>query len=270
VVVLDAIQFNDVTVTYRASSGGAHTVLRNFDLRVRNTEFLSIVGPSGCGKSTLLRLAAQLIQPTSGTLEIQGDADLRGFSKVAIVFQRPNLLRWLSVLDNVLYPVRVLRRVTAADRDRALALLETVGLTRFANGMPEELSGGMQQRAAICRALVLDPQILLMDEPFSALDALTREEMQFELRRIHEATLKTTLFVTHSVNEAVLLSDRIAVMSSDGGKLHDICDINLRERSEDSLTSEEFGVYAKRIRDGIYGRPRTAKSAPQLETEASP
>jgi len=244
-----AIRFDHVTLQY-----GTHTVLRDFDLSVRDQEFVSLVGPSGCGKSTVLRLAAQLIAPTAGSVSIGGAAGRRGFERVAIVFQRPNLLPWKDVISNVLYPVTVLRRPTAGDRDRARSLLDMVGLGKWAESMPDELSGGMQQRVAICRALILDPRILLMDEPFSALDALTREEIQFELRRMHEATRKTTLFVTHAVSEAVMLSDRIAVMSSDAGRLRDLCTIELPDRSENATASEQFHAYSKRIRDGIYGR----------------
>ncbi|MDF2114442.1 ABC transporter ATP-binding protein [Roseiarcaceae bacterium H3SJ34-1] len=258
---MDAIRFNDVTVQYRTRRGGAHTALKNFDLAVRDQEFISLVGPSGCGKSTVLRAAARLIAPTSGSIALEGERTLRGFERVAIVFQRPNLLPWLNVLDNILYPVRVLRRVSQEDRARASALLKMVGLTDASQRAPEELSGGMQQRVAICRALVLNPKILLMDEPFSALDALTREEIQFELRRIHEATRMTTLFVTHSVSEAVLLSDRIAIMSSAVGKAPILCQIELNERSEDVLTTEKFTTYARRVRNGIYGRSDAAVAA---------
>jgi NitT/TauT family transport system ATP-binding protein len=134
-----------------------------------------------------------------------------------------------------------------------MSLLDLVGMTKWFRSAADELSGGMQQRVAICRALVLDPAILLMDEPFSALDALTREELQVELRRLHQSTRKTTLFITHSVNEAIFLSDRIAVMSTDRGRLRDVCDIEFEDRNEDVTSLPAFHVYARRIKDGIYG-----------------
>lgn len=249
-----AIKFDKVTLRYRTPDNAGHTVLRDFDLTVGDEEFVSLVGPSGCGKSTVLRLAAQLVAPTAGTVSVEGITGRKGFERVAIIFQRPNLLPWKDVLGNVLYPVSVLRRPTSADRQRAMALLDMVGIGKWADRAPEELSGGMQQRVAICRALILDPKILLMDEPFSALDALTREEIQLELRKIHETTRKTTLFVTHSVSEAVLLSDRIAVMSLDAGRLRDLCRIELASRSVAATATEQFNVYANRIRNGIYGR----------------
>jgi NitT/TauT family transport system ATP-binding protein len=249
----EAIKFESLTVRY-STKAGVHTVLENFDLAVRDQEFLSLVGPSGCGKSTVLRLAAGLIRPAAGKVSLPEVRNRHGFEKVAIVFQRPNLLPWLNVLSNVLYPVRVLRRIRQEDTDRAMSLLELVGMAKWFRSAPDELSGGMQQRVAICRALVLDPAILLMDEPFSALDALTREEIQFELRKIHQSTRKTTLFVTHSVNEAIFLSDRIAVMSTDRGRLRDLCNIELTDRNEEVTSLPAFHAYAKRIRDGIYAR----------------
>jgi len=267
--VPEAVGFENITVRY-AMRDGQHTVLEHFDLHMREGEFLSLVGPSGCGKSTVLRIAAGLLTPSAGRMTLPEVRNRRGFEKVAIVFQRPNLLPWLNVLSNVLYPVRVIRRVTRADTDRAMSLLETVGMTRWARSAPDELSGGMQQRVAICRALILDPAILLMDEPFSALDALTREEIQLELLAMHQATRKTTLFVTHSVNEAVLLSDRVAVMSSNKGRLRDLCEIELPERNEEATALPTFHTYAKRIRDGIYGRGAPAAIGEPVLAEQHP
>ena len=265
----EAIKFEDVTVRYKTKAG-IHTVLEHFNLAVREQEFLSLVGPSGCGKSTVLRLAAGLIRPAAGRVILPELRNRHGFEKVAIVFQRPNLLPWLNVLSNILYPVRVLRRVRPEDTDRAMSLLELVGMAKWFRSAPDELSGGMQQRVAICRALILDPAILLMDEPFSALDALTREEMQFELRKIHQSTRKTTLFVTHSVNEAVFLSDRIAVMSTDRGRLRDLCDIALSDRNEEVTALPAFHSYSKRIRDGIYGRDTQTGMGRISSVEARP
>ena len=253
----EAIRFDDVTVRY-TTKAGTHTVLDSFGLVVHDQEFLSLVGPSGCGKSTVLRLAAGLMRPAAGKVVISEAPDRRGFERIAIVFQRPNLLPWLNVPSNILYPVRVLRRARPDDIDRAMSLLDLVGMSKWSRSAPDELSGGMQQRVAICRALILDPEILLMDEPFSALDALTREELQVELRRLHQSTRKTTLFVTHSVTEAIFLSNRIAVMSTDRGRLRDLCDIAFENRNDDVTSLPAFHDYAKRIKDGIYGRESDA------------
>jgi NitT/TauT family transport system ATP-binding protein len=251
-----AITLEGVRQVFTSRDGSKLLALDRIDLKVAPREFLSLVGPSGCGKSTLLRLVAGLIRPTEGVLRVEGGAAARGFRHLGLVFQRPNLLPWLTVLDNVLYPVRIgLKHVDAEHRERAMALLDKVGLLQSAIQLPDELSGGMQQRAALCRGLILDPPILLMDEPFSALDALTREELQLELLRLQEATDKTVLFVTHSVNEAVLLSSRVAVMSPRPGRIIDLFDVTLaRPRRPDVVESPEFLSFAKRIRRGIYGR----------------
>lgn len=249
----EAITFRDVMLRYPVGKG-FYTVLEGFDMSIRKGEFLSLVGPSGCGKSTVLRLAAGLIPPSNGSIAMDRNQELRGFARVAMVFQRPNLLVWRNVLSNVLYPVGVQRRVTQADTERAMGLLQMVGMADWARRMPDELSGGMQQRVAICRALILDPEILLMDEPFSALDALTREELQFELRRMHDAHKRTTIFVTHSVGEAVLLSDRIAVMSKNRGQLRDLCEVDLPMRNDETASLPAYHEYSRRIRAGIYAK----------------
>ena len=180
-------------------------------------EFVCLVGPSGCGKSTLLRLVAGLVAPTGGTVSIGGTAVTEPRDDTGIVFQAPTLLPWASILDNVLFPLDMMGKLDAAGRERARDLLALVGLAGFEGKYPRELSGGMQQRAGICRALVHDPDILLMDEPFGALDALTREELTIELMRIWQERPKTILFVTHSIPEAVLLADRVVVMSAAAG-----------------------------------------------------
>jgi NitT/TauT family transport system ATP-binding protein len=256
-----AIRFEKVTVRYPAQAGREVVAVEGFSLDVLRHEFLSLVGPSGCGKSTVLRLAARLISPSAGRIAIQGNATVRSFRDVAVVFQRPNLLPWLNVLDNILYPARVLQRITEAERERAFALLKLVRLQDAADRMPDELSGGMQQRVSLCRALVLDPEILLMDEPFSALDALTREDLQYELLRVHRQTRKTILFVTHSVDEAAFLSDRVAIMAAHPGRLHDLFAVDLAERSEETRTTEAFMEYARRIRKGIHHPPKDAPEA---------
>lgn len=246
------IDIEGVSVAFDSRDGGRVTALSSLHLSIHTGEILSLVGPSGCGKSTTLRLIAGLQKPSEGTLVIHGGAQQRGFSETAIVFQKPTLLPWLNVLSNILYPVRVLRRVTAADRSRAMDLLALVGLADAATRMPQELSGGMQQRVAICRSLILDPKILLMDEPFGALDALTREDLQLDLLRIHAQTGKTVLLVTHSISEAVLLSDRVAVMSARPGRMRDLLVIDIpKPRSHTTVSEPNFIAYAQTIRDQI-------------------
>ncbi|WP_068115819.1 ABC transporter ATP-binding protein [Tropicimonas marinistellae] len=248
------IELAHAGVTFQSRTGDALVAVEDFNLRIQDGEIVSLVGPSGCGKSTVLRMLAGLQQPTTGDIWIGGGRQRRGFSEVAIVFQRPTLLPWLSVLKNVLYPVRALRRTTAADRSRAQELLEVVGLGDMGARMPHELSGGMQQRASIARSLILDPKILLMDEPFGALDALTREDLQLDLLDIHASTGKTILLVTHSINEAVLLSDRVAVMSTRPGRLQELISIDIpTPRSHETPAHPAFHHYAGRIRDDIFG-----------------
>jgi len=251
-----AIQFEQVSVAFQSRDGTHVTALDGFDLAVAEHDFVSLVGPSGCGKSTALRLVAGLVAPTQGRMKVNVAAGLHGFARVAVVFQRPNLLPWKTILDNVLYPATLVAANRLAElRSKAQDLLGMVGLAGFAMAYPDELSGGMQQRAAICRALLLDPSILLMDEPFSALDALTREEMQFELRRIHQLTGKTILFVTHSITEAVLLSDRVVIMAPRPGRMKNSFPIELpAERTTETLRAPLFADYAQRVRDGIYGK----------------
>ena len=250
------IRFDDVSVEFPTRQGPPVLALDRFALSVNEGEFVALVGPSGCGKSTALRLVAGLNMATRGDVELVGGGDRRGFSRVAMVFQAPNLLPWKTVIENILYPVRFGSPDAAVDyRAKARELLSMVGLDGFGNAYPGELSGGMQQRAAICRALVLDPKILLMDEPFSALDALTREELQFELRRIHQHTGKTILFVTHSITEAVLLADRIVVMAPRPGRLKDSFEVDLPpQRDPATLHHPAFAACADRVREGIYGK----------------
>lgn len=228
--------------------------LQEVSLAIERNEFVSIVGPSGCGKSTLLRLIAGLIGPSSGQVGIDGVAVDGPRRDVGVVFQAPTLLPWANVLDNVLFPLKILHRLAPHSPARARALLHLVGLSDFERKMPSELSGGMQQRASICRALITDPDILLMDEPFGALDALTREEMSLELLRIWQEQPKTIFFVTHSVPEAVLLADRVCVMTARPGRIIEIIDVPLaRPRSYEQESLQEFQNCAKRIRQHIFG-----------------
>ncbi|RZL92759.1 MAG: ABC transporter ATP-binding protein [Variovorax sp.] len=215
-------------------------------------DMVSLVGPSGCGKSTLLKILAGLHGHDGGTLEIGGPAGT-GFNvgrDVGMVFQQPVLLKWRTVLDNVLLPADILGLDRKAATARAHALLEMVGLTGNADKMPYELSGGMQQRAAIARALIHDPKLVLMDEPFGALDALTREKMNLEMLRIWEETRKTFVVVTHSIQEAVFLGSHCAVLTAGPARMADFFAIDLPEpRRLHIKTSAEFGAYVRRIYD---------------------
>ena len=245
-----------VAKVFETGAAERFTALDDVDLTIEQGEFVFLLGPSGCGKSTLLRLVAGLDNPTRGDIRVGGDRVRVGFDRIGMVFQQPVLLPWLSILDNVLYPARVLsRRLADEKRGEALRLLEMVGLTRVADQPPSSLSGGMQQRAAICRSLILDPELLLMDEPFSALDAMTREELQIELLRIHAGSGKTIVFVTHSIPEAVLMSSRIVVMATSPGRIAEVLETDLPyPRTLDTLRLDRAGQLDVRIRALIHGR----------------
>ncbi|MCF1460714.1 MULTISPECIES: ABC transporter ATP-binding protein [Rhizobium/Agrobacterium group] len=216
-MTMPAIRFDRLGQVFSTRSGQTEA-LRDVSFEVARHEFLAILGPSGCGKSTLLRMIAGLLAPSSGSLQVFGHPVTEPRDDIGIVFQKPTLLPWATVEDNVLFPARHKRgRVSAEERQRAGELLRMVGLEGFASRLPDELSGGMQQRVGIARALLMDPDILLMDEPFSALDALTREVMGFDLLRIFTERPKTVVFITHSVNEAALLADRVLVMTGRPG-----------------------------------------------------
>jgi len=248
------ISLNRVTRIFNSRDGDQVTALQDVSLKIGRNEFITLVGPSGCGKSTLLRIVAGLILPTAGRASIGGAEITEPRSETGIVFQAPTLLPWASVLDNVLFPLRMMHRIDSTSTDKAMALLKLVGLQGFESKSPRELSGGMQQRVAICRALVHDPDILLMDEPFGALDALTREEMTMELLRIWSERPKTVLFVTHSITEAVVLADRVVVMSPRPGRIAEILDIGLpRPRSFETEATPEFHEASQLIRKLIFG-----------------
>ena len=260
-----ALALDGVWQAFESNDGAEVLALRDVSLEVGTGEFVSLVGPSGCGKSTALRLITGLVAPTRGSAAIHGRPVRERLDHVGMVCQKATLLHWLTIEDNVLLPVRVRRgRIGQDDRRRARALLEATGLGQFASKMPHELSGGMQQRAAICRALVQDPDILLMDEPFGALDALTREQMCFDLLRLWTERRKTIVFVTHSIPEAVLLSDRVVVMSPRPGRIESIVPVPLpRPRTLDSMALPEFQACTQAIRRIIYGHDteRAARSA---------
>jgi NitT/TauT family transport system ATP-binding protein len=216
---------------------------------VRREEFFSILGPSGCGKSTLLLLIAGLLEPSAGELVVGGGPLDGTYPDAALVFQQDILLEWRTILDNVMLPVELRRLDRNTYRQRALELLAAVGLQGFEPRFPYQLSGGMRQRAALCRALIRDLPLLLMDEPFGALDALSREEHQLMLHDIWLQHRKTVVFVTHDIREAILLSDRVAVMSPRPGTLEEIVPIDLpRPRTRELTESAEFNHYVGRIR----------------------
>ena len=217
---------------------------------------MTLVGRSGCGKSTLLRIVAGLIAPSSGTVAIAGRRVSGARRDVSLVFQRPALLPWRNVIDNVLLPVEILRLPKRDYRPVAADLLALVGLEGFERRYPYELSGGMQQRVALCRALIQDPQVLLMDEPFAALDALTREEMSLELQRIWSEHKKTIVFVTHSIQEAVLLADRVVAMSPRPGRIVRTVEVRLpRPRSLGSSgDTEELARASAEVHDVLFAR----------------
>jgi NitT/TauT family transport system ATP-binding protein len=251
-----AVDLKRVTHTFRSSDRSTVTALSEVDLEVRRTEFVSIIGPSGCGKSTILRLVSGLLMPSSGSVSVFGLPVTEPRDDIALVFQRPTLLPWLSVVDNVTFPEKhKTGRVSKETAAAALELLEIVGLQEFLRKKPSELSGGMQQRVAIARALLQDPDILLMDEPFSALDALTRDELSVELLEILVRRPKTVVFVTHSIQEALLLSDRIVVMSARPGRVTETIPVPLpRPRGLDSMLDPLFSALASEIRSKVFTR----------------
>jgi NitT/TauT family transport system ATP-binding protein len=220
------IKLTGVSRSFR-SREGAVEALRDITLQVADGEFVAVVGRSGCGKSTLLRLIAGLLPPSAGRVEVGSEPVVKPRRDVAMMFQRPALLPWRSVLDNVLLPVQIFGWRRAEYLDRANQLLELTGLTGFEKRLPHELSGGMQQRVALCRALIGKPRVMLMDEPFSALDPLIREELSVELQRIHMEQEATTVFVTHSIDEAVLLADRVVVLSPRPGQVREIIEVKI-------------------------------------------
>ena len=218
------IRLTGVSRTFTGRSGTVEA-LRGIDLEVGDGEFVAVLGRSGCGKSTLLRLIAGLLPVSAGEVRVSGERVTKPRRDIAMMFQKPALLPWRSVLDNVLLPVQIFGDKKAAHRDRAHQLLAMTGLTGFEKRLPHELSGGMQQRVALCRSLIASPRVMLMDEPFSALDALTREELSGELQRVHMELGTTIVFVTHSIDEAVLLADRVVVLSPRPGRIREIIDV---------------------------------------------
>jgi len=271
------IRLDHVEKTYRTRRGDLVHAVDDVTLDVGENEFVSVVGTSGCGKSTLLKLVAGLVPATRGAVHVRDHLVREPFPDVGFVFQQPVLLPWRSVLDNVLFSVEMLGLDPRQYRKPAADLLELTGLSGFESKYPRELSGGMQQRVAICRALLPDPSLLLMDEPFGALDAMTREEMGLELLRIWEERRKTILFVTHSIPEAILLADRVVVMTPRPGRIARVLDIDLpRPRTMDLEFDRRFKTYSDDLRSLIFaGRVAVRREAvptaePSLKSEERP
>lgn len=223
-------------------------------MSVNPGEFVSIVGPSGCGKSTVIRMLDGIVTPTSGTIKIDGvdfskrKIDQETLKKIGFIFQEPNLLPWLTIQKNVELPLRVMHMESEENKQRAIDLIEMVGLKKHAASYPVEVSGGMTQRAGVIRAMVHNPEILLMDEPFGALDNITREQLNLELLEIWRETHKTIIFITHNVEEAVLLSSRVYVMATDPGRLIDVVEIDLpRPRTLEMISDRKFIEYTNKL-----------------------
>ena len=251
-----AIAVANVDVTY--GIGGAEPVkaLSGINLEVPDGAFVSLVGPSGCGKSTLLKVVADLMAPTRGSVTVGGSPprNLRHAGRIGLVFQQANLMPWLKVEDNIALLRNLVAGRGAARADTSIAeLVRTVGLAGFEAKYPHQLSGGMQQRVALARALALDPAVLLMDEPFAALDEITRDRMAFELMRLWHHYRKTVLFVTHSLAEAVFLSDRVVLMSARPGRIHQVFEVDLpRPRDRETRLSDRFHQIVSDLNSELY------------------
>ncbi len=242
------ISLHNVRKVYRTRDQEVLAV-SDVTMEVNDGEFVSLVGPSGCGKTTVLKILADLHKADGGTIQIgSNEVPFVPGCDIGMVFQQALLLKWRKIIDNVLLPAEILGLPVKASRERALDLLEMVGLAGFADRYPYELSGGMQQRASIARALIHDPKLVLMDEPFGALDALTREKMNLELLRIWQESRKTIIFVTHSIQEAVLLGSHCAVLTAGPARMAEFFPIELPyPRTLEMKTGEAFGAYTRRI-----------------------
>ena len=260
-----------VAKTWAGLDGVATEALRGVDLDITTGEFVSLIGPSGCGKSTLLRAIADLVRVSDGEIEVNGKppSQARLDHDYGMVFQAPVLFDWRTVEENVRLPLEVLGRPKAWSTQRTRAMLELVELEAFARHRPYELSGGMQQRVAIARALSFEPRILLMDEPFGALDEMTRERLNEELLRIWERTGTTIVFVTHSIPEAVYLSSRVVVMSARPGRIVGSVDVDLpRPRTDGTRETERFFGLVTAVRELLRsggGMPATAGEPPEAD-----
>lgn len=250
------IQVKDLGVSFKDNAGNDVQALTGVNLDIYKGEFISLLGPSGCGKTTLLRSIADLQEPTEGTVRISGKTpkEIRMEQKFGFVFQQPVLLDWRTVKKNVELPLEIMYYSKEDRSKRADEMLEMVGLKEFRNHFPNQLSGGMQQRANIARAFALRPEILLMDEPFSALDEFTKEKLHEDLLRIWRQTNKTVIFVTHNIQEAVFLSDRICVLSPHPGRLSAVVDVDLpRPRTLDMKDTPHFNELVAKVRNSFEG-----------------
>lgn len=246
-----AIEIDAVSQRFSVANGIVHA-LDGIQLAIGDGEFVSIVGPSGCGKSTIMRIVAGLIEPSAGSVRVFGETVDGPAANVGIVFQKATLLPWRSTIDNILLQIEMRDLPRAGYEARLRELVALTGLSGFEGALPHELSGGMQQRVALCRALIHDPAILLMDEPFGALDAMTRESMNLELQRVWMESRKSVLFITHSIAEAVFLSDRVVVMTARPGRIADVIPIDLpRPRRFDMMGHPSFVAAAERVRQNL-------------------
>jgi NitT/TauT family transport system ATP-binding protein len=267
--VTDAVELAGVTKVFNRGRPDEVSALTAIDLTVDSGQFVSLIGPSGCGKSTLLRLVADLIAPTAGTVTVAGKAarQARLDREYGIVFQQAGLFEWRTVRRNVELPLELRGTGRRERRDRADEMLDLVGLRDFAGHYPAQLSGGMQQRVAIARALAVHPPLLLMDEPFGALDEMTRERLQDELLRICARTGTSTIFVTHSIPEAVYLSDRVVVMSARPGRITEIVPVDLGPRGEATRQSPGFFTGITKVRKALRGDQAPASVPAQVVAE---
>lgn len=250
------VQLHSINRRFKTPTGQVVTALQGIDLDIYPGEFVSLIGPSGCGKSTLLRIVADLLQPSDGTVTINGKSahDARLARDYGVVFQTPVLYDWRSVLKNVELPLEIMKQPAHVRTQRAREMLELVELSEFAHHYPWQLSGGMQQRVAIARALTFEPALLLMDEPFGALDEMTRERMNIELLKIWNKTKNTVLFITHSIQEAVYLSSRVVIMAARPGRIVKDVAIELPyPRDPDIRDTEPFFHLVSEVRAGLRG-----------------
>ncbi len=259
---LPAVQVRAATKVYNHGAEDEVVALQDIDLDVPEGEVVALLGPSGCGKSTLLNMVGGLVTTTEGEIRVAGSLVTDPSPAIGMMFQRPVLLPWLKVIDNVLLPLKVQGAESEHSQDKANSLIELVGLAGFAERYPSELSGGMQQRVAICRMLIAEPQVLLLDEPFGALDELTREFMDVELRQIITSQGRSAILVTHSPLEAVFMADRVDVMTPRPGRVAGRVEIELgADRSSDLFASDELIAYVRKVRDLIEDAHAEEESA---------
>jgi NitT/TauT family transport system ATP-binding protein len=268
---MTAVEISGVTKVFNAGRSDEVAALHDVDLTVEDGQFVSLIGPSGCGKSTLLRLIADLVPPSKGTVTVAGKPARRARldQEYGIAFQQAGLFEWRTVRRNVELPLELRKQPRAERRKRAEEMLALVGLSDFAGHYPAQLSGGMQQRVAIARALAVHPPLLLMDEPFGALDEMTRERLQAELLLICAKTRTSTVFVTHSIPEAVFLSDRVVVMSARPGRITDVVNIDLGPRTEATRQSAGFFAGITKVRRALRGTPVAPSTVDKVVTAES-